>query len=133
MVGYLVNYGGTNGKSLYSMVRELFGQVEHRHDRGEASASTATAKTSSNDEFVKLSGIDHKYFAMLYEMNPLFAEAVDMSIERTEERLAKRELFREKSSSYNRKCKNTILARKRKRWNIANNLHRNSFQREGRR
>ena len=102
-------------------------------DEPAVSTATFTTKTGSNDEFVKFSRIDREYFPMLYEMHAEFAEAVDGLIVETEERLAKRELFREKSSSYNRKCKNTMLARKRKRWNIANNLHRNSFQREGRR
>ena len=110
---FIVNFGGCRGKT--AMV-------------------TATAESHNGTGFMSINEAGEAgIFELFYDECPALKEIIDMSIVRTEERLAKRELFREKSSSYNRKCKNTMLARKRKRWNIANNLHRNSFQREGRR
>ena len=117
MAVYLVNYGGCRGKTAMATAM---------------ATATATSFASTDPTITWIEEIGD-YFMFLYETCPEFTEWIDMGIVETEKRLAKRELFREKSSSYNRKCKNTILARNRKRWNIANNLHRNSFQREGRR
>jgi len=113
MVHNIVNSGGCRGKTAIASFI-----VEARNGTG----------------FMGINEIGETgIFELFYEECLAFAEVIDMSIVREDERLAKRELFREKLSSYNRELKSKMLARNRKRWNIANNLHRNHFQREGRR